>query len=106
MSTKKRKECKCNDCRQRRERGEWEAFEHEEGRTYRIWHPAFGYGENSQWYETYEEAEQEAEFMNELDSCVTDPPYELGFMGKDWDQSGVANSVELWKEVRRPPGSE
>jgi site-specific DNA-methyltransferase (adenine-specific) len=33
--------------------------------------------------------------------CVTDPPYELGFMGKQWDKSGVAYNVDLWREVRR-----
>ena len=38
---------------------------------------------------------------NSIDSVVTDPPYELGFMDKGWDKSGVANSVELWKEVFR-----
>ena len=36
-----------------------------------------------------------------FDSCVTDPPYELGFMGKAWDKSGIAYSVELWREVYR-----
>jgi site-specific DNA-methyltransferase (adenine-specific) len=36
-----------------------------------------------------------------VDSVVTDPPYELGFMGKSWDASGVAYSVELWAEVLR-----
>lgn len=36
-----------------------------------------------------------------VDSCVTDPPYELGFMGKAWDKSGIAYSVELWREVFR-----
>jgi DNA modification methylase len=36
-----------------------------------------------------------------LDACVTDPPYELGFMGKRWDASGVANNVDLWREVLR-----
>jgi len=36
-----------------------------------------------------------------FDSCVTDPPYELGFMGKAWDSSGVAYSVDLWREVLR-----
>lgn len=36
-----------------------------------------------------------------MDSCVTDPPYELGFMGKKWDASGIAFSVELWAEVYR-----
>ena len=27
---------------------------------------------------------------NSIDSIITDPPYELGFMGKSWDSSGVA----------------
>lgn len=36
-----------------------------------------------------------------FDSVVTDPPYELGFMGKSWDASGIAYSVELWREVLR-----
>lgn len=35
------------------------------------------------------------------DSCVCDPPYELGFMGKKWDSTGIAYSVELWREVFR-----
>lgn len=38
---------------------------------------------------------------NRFDSCVTDPPYELGFMGKKWDGTGIAYSVELWREVLR-----
>jgi len=36
-----------------------------------------------------------------VDSCVTDPPYELAFMGKKWDASGIAYSVDLWREVLR-----
>jgi len=36
-----------------------------------------------------------------VDSVVTDPPYELGFMGKKWDASGVAYDVGLWGEVLR-----
>ncbi len=36
-----------------------------------------------------------------VDSIVTDPPYELGFMGKSWDASGVAYDVELWRECLR-----
>lgn len=36
-----------------------------------------------------------------LDACVTDPPYELGFMGKTWDRTGIANNVELWRGVWR-----
>jgi DNA modification methylase len=36
-----------------------------------------------------------------IDSVVTDPPYELGFMGKAWDSSGIAYQVDLWAEVLR-----
>jgi DNA modification methylase len=38
---------------------------------------------------------------NSIDSIVTDPPYELGFMGKKWDSSGIAYSVELWQQCLR-----
>lgn len=38
---------------------------------------------------------------NSVDSIVCDPPYELGFMGKSWDSSGIAYSVELWQECLR-----
>src|SRR5512137_1748626 len=38
---------------------------------------------------------------NSVDSIVTDPPYELGFMGKSWDSSGIAYSTELWSECLR-----
>ena len=36
-----------------------------------------------------------------VDSIVTDPPYELGFMGKHWDNSGIAHNVKLWAECLR-----
>jgi len=36
-----------------------------------------------------------------IDSIVTDPPYELGFMGKSWDSSGIAFNVEVWQEALR-----
>jgi site-specific DNA-methyltransferase (adenine-specific) len=36
-----------------------------------------------------------------VDAIVTDPPYELGFMGKAWDQSGIACNVEMWQEALR-----
>ena len=38
---------------------------------------------------------------NSVDSIVTDPPYELGFMGKSWDASGIAFNIEVWKEALR-----
>lgn len=36
-----------------------------------------------------------------VDSIVTDPPYELGFMGKGWDASGIAYDVEVWRQALR-----
>lgn len=38
---------------------------------------------------------------NSIDAIVTDPPYELGFMGKSWDSTGIAYNVALWKECLR-----
>lgn len=36
-----------------------------------------------------------------VDSVVTDPPYELGFMGKEWDSSGIAYDETVWRECLR-----
>ena len=36
-----------------------------------------------------------------VDSIVTDPPYELGFMGKAWDASGIAYDLDVWRECLR-----
>lgn len=33
-----------------------------------------------------------------IDCVITDPPYELGFMGKKWDGSGIAFNVDAWKK--------
>jgi hypothetical protein len=38
---------------------------------------------------------------NSVDSIVTDPPYELGFMGKSWDASGIANNPGMWSQCLR-----
>ena len=38
---------------------------------------------------------------NSVDAIVTDPPYELGFMGKSWDATGIAYNVEVWGQVLR-----
>ena len=43
-----------------------------------------------------------------FDLCLCDPPYELGFMGKHLDASGVAFKPKTWAEVLRvlkPGGS-
>lgn len=33
---------------------------------------------------------------NTIDSVVTDPPYELNFMNKGWDRSGIAFQKDTW----------
>jgi len=38
---------------------------------------------------------------NSIDAIITDPPYELGFMGKKWDYSGISFNINLWKECLR-----
>ena len=38
---------------------------------------------------------------NSIDSIITDPPYELSFMGKSWDNTGIANNKEMWAECLR-----
>jgi len=38
---------------------------------------------------------------NSVDAIITDPPYELGFMGKKWDSTGIAYNVDLWRECLR-----
>ena len=34
-----------------------------------------------------------------FDGIFCDPPYELGFMGKGWDSSGIAFDVEMWQDI-------
>jgi len=38
---------------------------------------------------------------NSIDSIVTDPPYEISFMGKGWDGTGIAFNTEVWEECLR-----
>ena len=38
---------------------------------------------------------------NHFTAIVTDPPYELAFMGKRWDASGVAFDVATWEAALR-----
>ena len=38
---------------------------------------------------------------NSVDAVITDPPYELNFMGKNWDKQGVSFKSETWKAVLR-----
>lgn len=34
-----------------------------------------------------------------FDGILCDPPYELGFMGKSWDSSGIAFDTEMWSDI-------
>ena len=38
---------------------------------------------------------------NSIHAIITDPPYELGFMGKTWDSTGIAYNVEVWQQCLR-----
>lgn len=38
---------------------------------------------------------------NSIDAIVTDPPYELNFMGKGWDNAGVSFNKETWQKCLR-----
>ena len=38
---------------------------------------------------------------NSIDSIVCDPPYELNFMGKGWDNQGIAFKKDTWKHCFR-----
>lgn len=45
--------------------------------------------------------------VGSIDSIVTDPPYELNFMGKGWDNSGIAFKANTWRQcfnVLKPGG--
>lgn len=44
---------------------------------------------------------------NSIDAIVCDPPYELNFMSKGWDNSGIAFNKDAWRkcyEVLKPGG--
>src|SRR5690606_15083643 len=36
-----------------------------------------------------------------VDAIVCDPPYEIGIAGRDWDRTGIAYNVDLWRECLR-----
>ena len=38
---------------------------------------------------------------NSIDAIVTDPPYELNFMNKGWDNTGIAFQKETWEQCLR-----
>ena len=38
-------------------------------------------------------------------AVCTDPPYEIAFMGRHWDASGIAFNPDVWLECLRGFGS-
>lgn len=38
---------------------------------------------------------------NSIDAIITDPPYEINFMCKKWDSTGIAYNIGVWKECYR-----
>lgn len=47
------------------------------------------------------------ENRNSVDAIVCDPPYELNFMGKGWDNAGISFNPDTWKkcyDVLKPGG--
>lgn len=67
------------------------------------------YSENKN-YKLYQGLMQDLETVidkNSIDSIITDPPYELNFMNKSWDNTGIAFKPETWKHcynVLKPGG--
>ena len=39
-------------------------------------------------------------YLSGISVVVTDPPYELGFMGRAWDKAGVSFQAETWRAIR------
>jgi len=39
--------------------------------------------------------------LEKASAIVTDPPYELGFMGKSWDSKGISFQKETWEIIRK-----
>ena len=58
------------------------------GENYELYH-----GDMLEVLDTFED--------NSIDCIITDPPYELNFMGKSWDNTGVVFQKETWEKCLR-----
>lgn len=67
----------------------------------------YSYGDNYKLYQGNMLDMLDVIEPNSIDAIVTDPPYELNFMNKNWDNSGIAFQKEAWKKclkVLKPGG--
>ena len=55
-------------------------------------------GENYKLYEGDMRDMLEVIEPNSIDAIVTDPPYELNFMNRKWDNTGIAFQKDAWKK--------
>ena len=59
------------------------------------------YYQQGKWAIYYGDCREILPLLSGASAIVTDPPYELGFMGKSWDSQGVSFQKETWGVIRR-----
>jgi DNA modification methylase len=59
------------------------------------------YYEQDNWTIYHGDCREILPSLSGASSIVTDPPYELGFMGKSWDSQGVSFQKETWEIIRK-----
>ena len=58
------------------------------------------YYQQDKWAIYYGDCREILPSLEKASAIVTDPPYELGFMGKAWDSKGISFQKETWEVVR------
>lgn len=56
-------------------------------------------GDNYLIYNSKMEAILDQMEPNSVDAVVTDPPYEINFMNKGWDNTGIVFQKETWEKI-------
>ena len=58
------------------------------------------YYQQGKWSIYFSDCREILPSLDKASAIVTDPPYELGFMGKSWDSKGVSFQKETWEIIR------